>query len=399
MSYNIHEGKGTDGTLDLNRIADVINAVGPDLVVLQEVDKNTEGSGFVDQPAVLAALTFMNHEFGKAMDWDKGEFGNVILTKHPYTLIGNYLLPKVKRNQEPRAALFLEVDLSSIYGPGASITFVGTHLDNRRAQSRIQAASFIDTILAGLPDRPALLGGDLNDVPGSPTMIEFDLSWEIEDLGQTLFTFPAGSPDRQIDYVLYRDSGAWTVNHAEVLDEPIASDHRPIVYIYELGTLPTARFDELCTVLTCQFTDTSFDPDGSVIAWSWDFGDSTTSAAQDPSHVYQSEGTYSVSLTVTDNDNNTDTTSHDVVVDTSPPPDITLATAGYKVKGLMKADLSWAEATSTNVDVYRDDVFLQTTANDGFFTDNIDQRGGGAFAYAVCEENTLICSNESSVAF
>ena len=167
MSYNIHEGKGTDGTLDLNRIADVINAVGPDLVVLQEVDKNTEGSGFVDQPAVLAALTFMNHEFGKAMDWDKGEFGNVILTKHPYTLIGNYLLPKVKRNQEPRAALFLEVDLSSIYGHGASITFVGTHLDNRRAQSRIQAASFIDTILAGLPDRPALLGGDLNDVPGT----------------------------------------------------------------------------------------------------------------------------------------------------------------------------------------------------------------------------------------
>ena len=102
---------------------------------------------------------------------------------------------------------------------------------------------------------------------------------------------------------------------------------------------------------------------------------------------------------MTDNDTNTDITSHDVVVDTSPAPDITLTTAGYKVKGLMKADLSWADATSTNVDVYRDDVFLQTTANDGFFTDNIDQRGGGAFGYAVCEENTLICSNESSVTF
>ena len=45
LSYNIHHGEGTDGKLDLARIAAVIKAAKPDLVVLQEVDRNTTRTG------------------------------------------------------------------------------------------------------------------------------------------------------------------------------------------------------------------------------------------------------------------------------------------------------------------------------------------------------------------
>jgi PKD repeat protein len=48
------------------------------------------------------------------------------------------------------------------------------------------------------------------------------------------------------------------------------------------------------------FTDLSDDSDGTVVAWSWDFGDSNTSTEQNPSHTYATEGSYDVSLTVTD---------------------------------------------------------------------------------------------------
>ena len=49
--------------------------------------------------------------------------------------------------------------------------------------------------------------------------------------------------------------------------------------------------------LTTDFTDLS--TGGAITSWSWDFGDATTSTAQNPGHTYTAAGTYTVSLTVT----------------------------------------------------------------------------------------------------
>ena len=76
---------------------------------------------------------------------------------------------------------------------------------------------------------------------------------------------------------------------------------------------PVASFTFTNTDLTASFTDTSTD-DGTISAWSWDFGDSNTSTEQNPSHTYAAAGTYPVSLIVTDDLGATDTTSQDVAV-------------------------------------------------------------------------------------
>jgi PKD repeat protein len=78
---------------------------------------------------------------------------------------------------------------------------------------------------------------------------------------------------------------------------------------------PTADFSYTKSDLTVDFTDQSTDSDGSIVSWSWDFGDvSGTSTEQNPSYTYVSDGTYTVTLTVTDNDGATGSTSQDVTV-------------------------------------------------------------------------------------
>ena len=76
-----------------------------------------------------------------------------------------------------------------------------------------------------------------------------------------------------------------------------------------------------------------------------------------------------------------------------------LAGVGIRQRGLQKADLTWSGAVSTNVDIYRDGVIITTTANDGSYRDDINNRGAGSYTYKVCEEGTSTCSNEATVTF
>jgi PKD repeat protein len=81
-----------------------------------------------------------------------------------------------------------------------------------------------------------------------------------------------------------------------------------------------AGFTASCTNLSCSFTDGSTDADGRVVAWRWSFGDGGTASTQNPSHTYAAAGTYTVQLTVTDDQGATGTTSKSVTVTAPPPP-------------------------------------------------------------------------------
>src|SRR5207249_1908205 len=74
---------------------------------------------------------------------------------------------------------------------------------------------------------------------------------------------------------------------------------------------PTAAFTASCPTLTCSFTDQSSDPDGTIATWHWDFGDgSTPVTTRNPSHTYSAGGSYTVTLTVSDNQEAPNTVTH-----------------------------------------------------------------------------------------
>lgn len=75
--------------------------------------------------------------------------------------------------------------------------------------------------------------------------------------------------------------------------------------------------------LEVQFVDQSTSPTGSIVAWSWTFGDGNSSTEQHPSHTYASAGAYTVTLTVTDSANRQGTSSTTVTATEAPDPDPT----------------------------------------------------------------------------
>jgi PKD repeat protein len=78
---------------------------------------------------------------------------------------------------------------------------------------------------------------------------------------------------------------------------------------------PVAAFSSSCSGLGCTLNGSgSVDPDGSISSYAWVFGDSQTGSGVTPSHTYASDGTYSVRLTVTDDQGATDSVTHQVSV-------------------------------------------------------------------------------------
>ncbi|HEY1189898.1 MAG TPA: endonuclease/exonuclease/phosphatase family protein, partial [Gemmata sp.] len=226
LCYNVHHGEGTDGKRDLARIARVIRAADPDLVALQELDDRTKRTGGVDQTAELARLTGLHAAFGKAIDFQGGGYGQAVLSRFPLGGTTVHPLPGGP-NREKRIALEARLKVD-----GRDLSFVTTHLDHQLAGDREQQAAKLNELFAGA-DRPVLLVGDLNATRDSKAFAALAAKWADATAGKGLLTIPADRPKEQIDHVLFRPADRFRVRGAAVPDEPVASDHRPVLVVLE----------------------------------------------------------------------------------------------------------------------------------------------------------------------
>ena len=228
LSYNIRHGEGTDGRIDVSRIAEVIKSAAPDVALLQEVDRNVARSGNVDQAAELARLTGMRAVFGANLAIGGGQYGNAILARHPLGEARNRRLP-AGNHPEPRGVLAAAMEL-----PGSpeheTCLVLTTHLDQLPDIDSIEA---ITAWVEG-DDRCVIIGGDFNARPESAVLNRFRKRWTLATAGEYP-TFPATAPTRQIDFIGYRSRSRVAVSDVHVVPEPLASDHRPIVVTIRVG--------------------------------------------------------------------------------------------------------------------------------------------------------------------
>jgi endonuclease/exonuclease/phosphatase family metal-dependent hydrolase len=262
VTYNIHHGEGLDKKFDLARISKVVMAAKPDIVALQEVDQGTKRASGVDQPAEFERLMGMKVVFGRNIPYDGGGYGTAVLTNLP---IRSHHSVKLKpfykdtpTHKEQRGVQVLELGRKGEEG----LLFLCTHLDFREPDDeRMNSAGTINDLIRKRGGELAIIAGDFNALPDSRPIREFAKVWKIAgwsrdgtesqvrgerrgdvaktqaggDVGEkgadAILTFPADKPDHCIDYVMCRPAGRWKVMELRALDEPVASDHRPVLAV------------------------------------------------------------------------------------------------------------------------------------------------------------------------
>jgi endonuclease/exonuclease/phosphatase family metal-dependent hydrolase len=223
VSYNIKHGQGMDGRVDLPRIADVLKKTRPDFVGLQEVDLRASRSGKSNQVNDLAKMLSMHPGFGSFMNYQGGRYGMAILSRFPLRNVQSLRLPD---GNEPRIALIAEAQLPN----QATVLLVNVHFDwvaNDELRFA-QATKLRDHLRA--QKKPYILLGDFNDDPESRTLALFDqIAVRTEKPKDDRMTFSSTKPEREIDFIFCAPARAWRVGRVEVITEPVASDHRPVV--------------------------------------------------------------------------------------------------------------------------------------------------------------------------
>ncbi len=116
----------------------------------------------------------------------------------------------------------------------------------------------------------------------------------------------------------YSEEGNFSVELTVTDDLGSTDTSQEVVTVQEEDQSPVANFtytpENPVINETIQFNSTSYDSDGSISSFEWSFGDGSTSKQENPTHTYESGGSYTVELTVTDDSGATDTTHKTITV-------------------------------------------------------------------------------------
>lgn len=261
LSYNVHGWKGTDGHIDIGRLARVIASSQAFIVGLNEVYHPLLPPG-ASRPALdlLADALGMTYAFGVAITPQFAfapalAYGNAMLTRLPLLAHASHHLTPVE-GHEQRGLLEARVLLPDGRTP---FSIYVTHLDHRSERVRMKQLSAVLQWTGRDRDRPHLLMGDFNAV--APGDYEGRLD-ELEALGQepdlarlvaeglqviprllrsryvdtggqlgNRVTFRNPTPQVRIDYIFTswplapaaQGAGVW-----QTADTLVASDHLPV---------------------------------------------------------------------------------------------------------------------------------------------------------------------------
>ena len=226
MTYNIKNANGMDDVCNFQRIANVINNASPDVVAIQEVDSMTKRSGQKYVLGEIAGRTQMHAYFAPAIDFDGGKYGIGLLTRQVPVRLQTIPLPG---REEERALVLAEFE---------DYIYCCTHM-SLTEEDRMESLKIVKSFTTPYK-KPLFLAGDMNAEPESDFIKELQKDFQLLSSPKQ-HTYPAPEPKETIDYIaaLKSNANGFALISARVLNEPVASDHRPI--LVELRTAEKAN--------------------------------------------------------------------------------------------------------------------------------------------------------------
>jgi endonuclease/exonuclease/phosphatase family metal-dependent hydrolase len=229
-TYNVHGCVGADSRFDLGRVAGVLDEVGADVMLLQEVGDHVGRQPTVDQAKALARAGGVEYAVGYTMPTGPWGYGNVVLVRGRVVQTVRFDLSVPGR--EPRGCLRVDV-----HAAGHAFTVVCVHLGLAWGERRKQVEQLLGEqgVIALGASSPLVLGGDFNDWPPGPVTRFLgrhlvDAAWPSLDFRGT---FPARLPFLRLDRLYARglDVADYHVHRTPLAR--VASDHLPVVADFE----------------------------------------------------------------------------------------------------------------------------------------------------------------------
>lgn len=233
LSYNVHSCIGTDRRLDPARVAEVIAALEPDIIGLQELDVGRSRTGGIDQAHAIASFLQMEFHFHAALNVAEERYGDAILTALPARMMKGAGLPS---HGEQRGALWVEIEVGE-----HKLQVFNTHLGLLGADRMRQIGEILGDSWMGAPDcqgKPKILIGDFNAIPMTATYKAVARQMTDAPLRsgtKPKATFPSRFPLLRIDHVFVSDE--ITPVATQVVSTPLsrrASDHLPLLVTVEV---------------------------------------------------------------------------------------------------------------------------------------------------------------------
>lgn len=245
VTYNIHRAIGLDRRFRLDRIVNILADHDGDVVLLQEVDEGVPRSRRMNLARALAGeLGYPYYAMGHNVSLRKGRYGNATLSRYPIIRERNIDLTVDERKR--RGCQHTTIELGTDRGDtDQTLDVFNLHLGlsarERQRQAGILARS---RELMGLDaGMPCLLGGDFNDwrsmlraffVEGMGFRCATDR--ETDKGPRAIRTYPSFTPRGGLDRIYYRGGlRLLTVNRCRHQTARIASDHLPVIAMFELN--------------------------------------------------------------------------------------------------------------------------------------------------------------------
>lgn len=238
MSYNIRHcapyyGTSENTAANVNNVAEVLKKFKPDVVFMQEVDKNTTRSLGIDQAKKLAELVgYPFYQFYKMQDYQGGEYGIAILSALQLKDVKNHVIPSDVEGTAITGNNILGT--AKIEFNGVDICLANTHLSVYQADRDKQLPYMLNEILSKQTG-PVLFAGDFNATPSNLTIQQLDNAGYFRtNTDPKKFTIPSNAPNRELDYISYKPAKNFEVISHTVQTGISASDHLPILSVLNI---------------------------------------------------------------------------------------------------------------------------------------------------------------------